>query len=395
MATLLLIVIYIAFIGLGLPDSLFGTAWPAVYVEFGVPVSLASVVSLISCFGTFLSSLFSTRVINRFGAGRVTAVCTLVTAAGLFGYSLSPSFLWMCLLAVPMGLGAGAIDAGLNNYVALHYSASHMNFLHCFYGIGVTVSPYFMSLALAGSGNWRGGYRLAFWVQMCIACVLFLALPLWKRVHSENLSSNEEEETFRTLSMRELARMPSVRAVWLVFITSCGVEVATGAWSSTYLVQAKGMALDAAARIVMLYYFGFALGRFLSGILSSKLTSWQLICCSEVLMVAAILFLFLPLGSFAASLGLFLIGLGCGPVFPNMTYLTPLNFGRDVSQSVIGSQMAAAYIGIMVLPPLFGLLAQFIGAWLLPLYLLVLMVLMIYATIRLIAQMKKEGRYGR
>ena len=393
MATLLLIVIYIAFIGLGLPDSLFGTAWPAVYAEFNVPVSLASVVSLISCFGTFLSSLSSARVINRFGTGRVTAFCTLLTAAGLFGYSLSPSFFWMCLLAVPMGLGAGAIDTALNNYVALHYSASHMNFLHCFYGIGVTVSPYFMSLALAGAGNWRGGYRLAFWVQICISCVMFIALPLWNRVRHGALAAEAEEEPVRTLSMREMAKLPSVRAVWLVFITSCGVEVTTGAWSSTYLVQAKGMALDAAARAVMLYYFGFALGRLLSGLLSSKLTSWQLIKYSEIIMFVAIPFLLLPLGSFVASICLFLIGLGCGPVFPNMTYLTPLNFGRDVSQSVIGSQMAAAYIGIMALPPLFGLLAQFIGAWLLPLYLLVMMVLMVYATIRLIAQMKKEGRY--
>ena len=393
MATLLLIVIYIAFIGLGLPDSLFGTAWPAVYAEFNVPVSLASVVSLISCFGTFLSSLSSARVINRFGTGRVTAFCTLLTAAGLFGYSLSPGFFWMCLLAIPLGLGAGAIDTALNNYVALHYSASHMNFLHCFYGIGVTVSPYFMSLALAGAGNWRGGYRLAFWVQICISCVMFIALPLWNRVRHGALAAEAEEEPVRTLSMREMAKLPSVRAVWLVFITSCGVEVTTGAWSSTYLVQAKGMALDAAARAVMLYYFGFALGRLLSGLLSSKLSSWQLIKYSEIIMFVAIPFLLLPLGSFVASICLFLIGLGCGPVFPNMTYLTPLNFGRDVSQSVIGSQMAAAYIGIMALPPLFGLLAQFIGAWLLPLYLLVMMALMVYATLRLTAQMKKEGRY--
>lgn len=390
MTTLLLIVIYIAFIGLGLPDSLFGTAWPAIYVEFGVPVSLASVVSLISCFGTFLSSLFSARLINRFGTGKVTAICTLMTVAGLFGYSLSPGFIWMCLLAIPMGLGAGAIDAGLNNYVALHYSASQMNYLHCFYGIGVTVSPYLMSLALAGSTNWRAGYRLAFWVQLCISLVMFLALPLWQRVHQQNLTS-AEEETPRTLSMRELAKMPAVRAVWVVFITSCGVEVTAGAWSSTYLVQSKGMALDAAARVVMLYYLGFALGRLFSGLLSEKLTSWQLIGYSQGLMALALVFLLLPLGPIAAGVGLFLIGLGCGPVFPNMTYLAPLNFGRDVSQSVIGSQMAAAYVGIMALPPLFGLLTQFIGAWLMPWYLLLLTAWMVYATLKLVAEMKKKG----
>lgn len=390
MTTLLLIVIYIAFIGLGLPDSLFGTAWPAIYAEFGVPVSLASVVSLISCFGTFLSSLFSARLINRFGTGKVTAFCTLLTVAGLFGYSLSPGFLWMCFLAIPMGLGAGAIDAGLNNYVALHFSASQMNYLHCFYGIGVTVSPYLMSLALSGSTNWRAGYRLAFWIQLAISLVMFLALPLWQRVHQQSLDTAEEEAP-RTLSMRELATMPAVRAVWVVFITACGVEVTAGAWSSTYLVQAKGMALDAAARIVMLYYLGFALGRLFSGLLSKKFTSWQLIGYSQGIMVLALVFLLLPLGTVAAGLGLFLIGLGCGPVFPNMTYLAPLNFGRDVSQSVIGSQMAAAYVGIMALPPLFGLLAQFIGAWLMPWYLLLMTAWMIFATLKLVAAMKKKG----
>ncbi len=392
MTTLLLIIIYIAFIGLGLPDSLFGTAWPAIFVEFGTPVSFGSLVSLISCFGTFLSSLVSPRLLNRYGTGRVTAVCTLITVATLFGYSVSPSFWWMCMLAVPMGLGAGAIDAGLNNYVALHYSARHMNFLHCFYGIGVTISPYLMSLALANNGNWRGGYRLAFWIQLCICAMLFVSLPLWKKVNHQPAGAVEEEAP-KTLSMRQLARMPAVRAVWLIFITTCGIECTAGAWGSTYLVQTKGMAVDAAARMVMLYYLGFALGRFLSGVLAGKLTSWQLILCGQFLLLCSIVFLLLPLGSFAAAIGLFLIGLGNGPVFPNLTHLAPRNFGRDVSQSVIGSQMAAAYIGIMALPPLFGLLTQFVGSWLMPYYLLVLFALMSYATLRLISLMKREGRY--
>ena len=393
MATLLLMVIYIAFIGLGLPDSLFGTAWPAIYVEFDIPVSLGSAITLISCFGTFLSSLVSARLINRFGTGKVTAFCTLITVCCLLGNSFASSFVWLCLLAVPMGLGAGAIDAGLNNYVALHYSASHMNYLHCFYGIGVTLSPYLMSLALADQSNWRGGYRFAFLFQLVIAFILFLALPLWKRVHTQNAAEQQEEAAPRTLTMREMARIPAVRAVWLVFITSCGVEVTTCSWSATYLVQSKGLAVDDAARLVMLFYFGFSLGRLISGLLSSKLTSWQLICYSQAIMAAAIIAMLLPLGAIGFGICLFLVGLGCGPVFPNMTYLTPLNFGRDVSQSVIGSQMAAAYVGIMALPPLFGLLAQWIGAWLMPWYLLLLTAGMIYATIRLIALMKKEGRY--
>lgn len=393
MATLLLIVIYIAFIGLGLPDSLFGTAWPAIYAEFGIPVSLASIVSFISCFGTFVSSLFSAYVINRFGTGRVTAACTLVTVGALLGNAFAQSFWWLCVMAVPLGLGAGAIDAGLNNYVALHYKASDMNFLHCFYGIGVTLSPYLMSLALGSSNDWRGGYRLAFFVQLGIAVLLFMALPLWRRAHGSALYSADAEEKPRTLSMREMAKVPAIRAVWLVFITSCGVEVATGTWASTYLVQCAGMPLEAAARVVMFYYMGFAFGRLLSGLLAEKLTSWQLIQYSELFLVAAVLLMLLPLGGTAASIVLFLVGLGCGPVFPNMTHLAPRNFGRDVSQSVIGSQMAAAYVGIMALPPLYGLMAQFIGAWLLPWYLLVLCGVMVYATLRLISLMKKEGRY--
>ena len=392
MATLLLVVIYIAFIGLGLPDSLFGTAWPAIYTEFGVPVSLGSIVSFISCFGTLISSLFSPKILNRFGTGKVTAVCTLVTVAALLGNSFAQSFWWLLLMAIPLGLGAGCIDAGLNNYVALHYKASDMNYLHCFYGIGVTVSPYLMSLALSGQNNWRDGYRLAFLIQLAISAVLLLALPLWKRSNEASSLENCKEDNPRTLSMREMAKIPAIRAVWMVFITNCGVEVSTGAWVSTYLVQSNGMALDAAARVVMCYYMGFALGRLVSGLLSAKFTSWQLIKYSEILMTAAVVLMLLPLGSIAAAIVLFLVGFGCGPVFPNMTHLAPQNFGRDVSQSVIGSQMAAAYVGIMALPPLFGLLAQFVGAWLLPWYLLLLCALMLCATFRLMMLMRQKGR---
>ena len=394
MTTLLLVVIYIAFIGLGLPDSLFGTAWPAIYAEWNLPVSLASVVSFISCFGTLISSLLSARVINRFGPGRVTAVCTLMTAAALLGHVFAENYLWLCILAIPLGLGAGAVDAGLNNYVALHYKATHMNFLHCFYGLGVTVSPYLMSLALGMQNNWRGGYRMAFLVQIGISIVLFAALPLWKRTHQAAAEADKEEQ-LRLLSIRAMAKNPAIRCVWLVFITSCGVEVTAGAWASTWLVQARGIAVETAAIAVMLYYLGFSFGRFLCGLLAKKLSSWQMIRCSELFMLAALAFLLLPLGSAASSFGLFLAGLGCGPVFPNMTHLAPRNFGRDVSQSVIGSQMAAAYVGIMALPPLFGLLAQFIGAWLFPYYLLLLCAAMLCATMHLSLIMKQEGRYHR
>lgn len=389
MATLLLAVIYIAFIGLGIPDSLFGTAWPAIYREFSLPISMASCVTLLISGGTVVSSLFSARLINRFGTGRVTAVSTALTAAALLGFSLSGHLLWLCLFAVPLGLGAGAIDSALNNYVALHYRATHMNFLHCFYGVGVSLSPYLMSLALSGQGGWRSGYRLAFFIQLGIAVVTILALPLWGRAaHAQ--TTDEQETAPRTLSLSQLARLPGVKAVWLAFIGSCAIEYICGSWGSTFLVESKDMAVDAAAQIITLYYVGMALGRFLSGVLSVKLSSWTLIRIGQGVVLAAIVLLLLPLPAFAAGAGLFLIGLGNGPVFPNLIHLTPANFGRDVSQSVMGSQMAAAYVGIMLVPPLFGLLAQAVGTDIFPPFLLVLFVGMISATLRLIRTVKKR-----
>lgn len=389
---LLLCVIYIAFIGLGLPDSLLGSAWPAIHLDFGVPVSFANFISILSSLCTITASLNSARVIRRFGIGSVIACSTALTVLGLLGYSLSTHFVWLIVLTLPLGLGAGAIDTGLNNYVALHYNANHMSFLHCFYGIGVTLSPYLMSVALSGPDGWRGGYRLAFSVQLVIVIITILALPLWKRTERP-VHQDEAEAPMRTLSLSELARIPAVRAVWLIFITSCGIEFTLGGWCSTYLVQAKGVAVDAAARMAMLFYLGMAVGRFLSGVLAGKLTAWQLVRYSEMLVLVAVLFLLLPLGLSAAGVGILLCGLGVGPLFPNMTHLAPINFGRDISQSVIGSQQAAATFGIMVLPAFFGLLAQYVGAWIYPWYLLLLFAIMACATLRLIAIMKQEGRY--
>ena len=392
MSLLLLFVIYIAFIGLGLPDSLLGAAWPAIHTDFAVPVSYANFISILSSLCTITASLNSARVIKRFGVGRVIAASTALTVLGLLGYSLSQHFWWLIVLTVPLGLGAGAIDTGLNNYVALHYNANHMSFLHCFYGVGVTLSPYLMSLALSAQGGWRGGYRLAFTVQIVIMLITVAALPLWKRVEQPAQQSSQEVP-MRTLSLRELARIPAVRAVWLVFITSCGMEFTVGGWCSTYLVQAKGVPVDAAARMAMLFYLGMAIGRFLSGILSGKLTAWQLVRYSEILTLGAIILLILPLGLPVSGIGIFLIGLGIGPLFPNMTHLTPKNFGRDVCQSVIGSQQASSTVGIMLLPALFGLFTQYIGAWLFPFYLGLLFLGLVYATLKLISIMKQEGRY--
>lgn len=387
MATLLLIVIYIAFIGLGVPDSLFGTAWPAIYTDLNLPVSWASIVTIIVSCGTITSSLLSSWLISRFGTGKITAVSTLMTALALLGFSCSDSMLWLCLCAIPLGLGAGSIDTALNNYVALHYKASHMNFLHCFYGIGVSLSPYLMSLALS-KGTWEGGYRAVFWFQLAIAALTALALPLWKKVrHAQN--GEEAEETPRVLSFPALMKMPKVRMACLVFIGYCALEYTCGTWGSTFLVNAKGAAADTAARMVTFYYVGLALGRFLSGVLAGRLHSRQLVKIGQMILLAAVVSLFLPLPFAFCSVSLFFIGLGNGPIFPNMLHLTPELFGKDLSQAVIGAEMATSYIGVLLAPALFGLIAQNVTAALFPVYLLVLYALMITGTAASVY--KKDG----
>ena len=387
MATLLLIVIYIAFIGLGVPDSLFGTVWPAIYTDLNLPVSWASIVTIIVSCGTITSSLLSSWLISRFRTGKITAVSTLMTALALLGFSCSDSMLWLCLCAIPLGLGAGSIDTALNNYVALHYKASHMNFLHCFYGIGVSLSPYLMSLALS-KGTWEGGYRAVFWFQLAIAALTVLALPLWKKVrHAQN--GEEAEETPRVLSFPALMKMPKVRMACLVFIGYCALEYTCGTWGSTFLVNAKGAAADTAARMVTFYYVGLALGRFLSGVLAGRLHSRQLVKIGQMILLAAVVSLFLPLPFAFCSVSLFFIGLGNGPIFPNMLHLTPELFGKDLSQAVIGAEMATSYIGVLLAPALFGLIAQNVTAALFPVYLLVLYALMITGTAASVY--KKDG----
>ncbi len=391
MATALLVVIYLAFIGLGIPDSLFGAAWPAIYPEFNVPVSYANFVTLIIAGGTIVSSLMSARAINRFGTAKITAASTSMTALALLGFSLSGGMGWLCLFAVPLGLGAGAIDTALNNYVALHYKAAHMNFIACFYGVGITVSPFLMSLALGEQNDWRSGYRVVFYIQLAVALVTIFSLPLWKRI--KNPATQEEHAAPRTASLRELAGMPSLRFAWLMFIGSCAIEFTCNAWGSTFLVQAKGVSADRAAQLITFYYVGMTFGRFLAGVLSGRMTGWRMIRIGQGIVFAAIVLLLLPLPTVFFTAALFLVGLGNGPIFPNLTYLTPQNFGADISQSVMGTQMAAANTGILLMPALFGLLAQGLGLWLFPVYLLGLFLIMALSSIALVRRLKKEGRY--
>lgn len=353
MATLLLIVIFIDFIGLGIPDSLFGAAWPAINSDFGLPISAANAVTVTMMACSIISSLMSAKLTERFSTSKIAAVSTALTAVGLFGFSISKNIYMMFFFTLFLGFGAGAIDAALNNYVAIHYKASHMNFLHCFYGIGVTLSPYIMSLALKNR-SWESGYRWASVIQLVISVIAFASLPLWQK---NDILSGVSEENSKS-SFAELIKLPGVKSTWLVLFGSCSLEYVSGTWASSFLVNSRGLTADKAALFITVYYGGMAFGRFLSGILSTKLKPQQIIAIGTILIIPAIVLVSQPFIPNLIAVGMFLIGLGNGPLYPNMVHLTPIRFGAQRSQAVMGSQMAAAYIGILSMPTLTGFLAQ-------------------------------------
>lgn len=387
----LLVVIYIAFIGLGVPDSLIGSAWPAIHSEMGVPGEAVSILTFIISGCTVLSSMFSAGILNKLGTGRVTAFSTAMTAAALIGFSKASSFIFMIPLAVILGLGAGAIDSGLNNYVALHFKASHMNFLHCFYGVGVSLSPYLMSVAISSDG-WRNGYRYAFIVQAVITVLLLISLPMWKKTAGKE---SEEEEKGANLSLLTMAKMSDVRLVWLIMLMTNAIEYACGVWGSTYLVSEKGFSAENGALALTVYYVGMSVGRFLSGLLSGKIGTWKRIAMGAVLLFPAVIIMLLPLPGTVSVIGLFLIGLGNGSIYPNMIHLTPHNFGKEVSQSIMGSQIAFAYIGVMLAPPTVSLISGFLGISFYPVFLAVLYAVMVIALMLFVNKIKKQGKYDR
>ena len=387
----LLVVIYVAFIGLGVPDSLIGSAWPAVHAELDIPVEMVSIITFIISGCTVLSSMFSAGILNKLGTAKVTAFSTAMTAAALLGFSFAPSFWVMIPLAVVLGLGAGAIDSGLNNYVALHFKASHMNFLHCFYGVGVSLSPYLMSLALSDAG-WRGGYRYAFYVQMVITILLLVSLPMWKKTAS---AGQEEEEKGVNLPLLQMAKMPEIRKVWVIMLATNAIEYACGVWGSTYLVEAKGFLPEKGAIALTIYYVGMSIGRFVSGLLSEKISTWKRIAIGSAILAPAIALMLLPLHGAVTVAGLFLVGLGNGSIYPNMIHLTPHNFGKDVSQSVMGSKIAFAYIGVMLAPPMVSLISSVFGIKVYPVLLAVLYVIMVVFLKLFVNNLKNQNRYDR
>lgn len=379
--TLLLIIIYLSFISLGLPDALLGSAWPTMYLDLSVDASMAGLISLIVSAGTIISSLMTDRVVRRFGTAFVTTFSVALTAIALLGNSFSPNLFFLCLMAVPMGLGAGAVDASLNNYVALHYKARHMNWLHCFWGVGASASPLLMSFALERMQSWRMGYRMVGVIQAVLVVILFFSRNLWDKVgQSDNAISSVEQEV---LSVRERFRIPGAKAAMLSFFAYCGLESMAGLWGTTYMVLVRGVNEIQAAQWVALYYFGITLGRFLGGFLTFKFSNKHMIRLGLSFIFVSILLTVLPLSPIFLQIAFFSLGLGCAPVFPGLLQETPENFGAARSQSMMGIQMASAYVGITVMPPLFGWLTKLVGYGFYPYYLTILFVLMLFAVLKL------------
>lgn len=378
MFSLLIAVIYLAFISLGLPDSLLGSAWPVMYEELQVPLSFAGVVSMIITCGTIVSSLSSDFLTKRFGAGLVTAVSVLLTAVALLGFSLSSTFLMLCLFAVPYGIGAGAVDAALNNYVAVHYSSRHMSWLHCFWGVGVSLSPFIMSSSLTAGYGWHAGYRTVSIIQFILVAILFLSLPLWKK---DAAVTGDDIAVPRGGIWRAL-RIPGVAGALWTFFGYCAAESTVGLWASSYLVFARGLPEDAAARFASLFYLGITLGRFLNGFLADRFGDRTMVFSGIGIILCGLGLIALPTGGTATALaGLICLGLGCAPIYPCLIHATPANFGRANSQAVIGLQMASAYTGSTLMPPLFGLIANHISAGWFPAYLLLFAILMFGMTL--------------
>ena len=384
MTHILLAIIYAAFISLGLPDALLGAAWPSMYREIAVPVSSSGFIFMIIAGGTIVSSLQSDRLTKTFGAGKVTAFSVLLTAVALFGFSISRSYTALCLWAIPYGLGAGSVDASLNNYVALHYASRHMSWLHCMWGIGASAGPYVMGAALTGGYGWNTGYRSIAVLQFGLSAVLLVSLPLWRK--RQDGQDDPKSHKAQPLSLRQVAAIPGATEIMLTFFCYCAVEQTANLWASSYLVLYHGLSAEAAAGLASLFFTGITAGRFLSGFLTLKLSDIQMIRLRQGGIAAGIFMLFLPFGKTSALFGLGLVGLGCAPVYPSIIHATPAHFGQDKSQAMIGVQMAAAYAGTCLMPPLFGLVANHITVALMPLYLAALLLVMIVMHEKMLAK---------
>lgn len=382
MVHLLLAIIYIAFISLGLPDSLLGAAWPVMHEDLGAPLSYAGIISMIIAFGTVVSSLQSDRLTLWLGTGKVTAISVAMTATALFGFSASSEFWMLCLWAIPYGLGAGGVDAALNNYVALHCRSWHMSWLHCMWGVGAATGPYIMGMALEMGKGWPAGYHIIAVMQVVLTIILFASLPLWKERKDEVQADSGHKR--KPLSLREIFRIPGAREILVAFFCYSAVEQTCGLWASSFLNLSKGISAEQAASFGAMFFIGITVGRAINGFLAMRMHDESMIRMGQVLILLGIVTVMLPASETFALAGLILIGLGCAPIYPCIIHSTPTHFGKDKSQAIIGVQMAAAYIGTMLMPPLFGILANHLSISLLPIYLLVLLAIMAFMHERLI-----------
>lgn len=377
--TTLLVIIYLAFISLGLPDAIMGAVWPMIYKEINIPIAYAGIYSMIVSSGTVFSSLLSSKVIKMFGTGRVTIASVVLTAIGLVGITISSEFIIICMFAVPLGIGAGSVDSALNNFVALHYKASHMNWLHCFWGIGATAGPTIIAFTLARNFGWRMGYGIIAILQVFMIICLLASLRLWDKVESEsNIHVTDNKHV--AVTIKALFGLKGAKPTLISFFCYGTIETLTGFWGATYLVINYALKPEVAVQWVGFYYFGITIGRFLSGFLALNMSSRMLIRIGQVIIAVGIFILLIPNIYYLPLIGMILIGLGCAPIFPAMLHETPVRFGKEMSQGIMGIQMATAYIGTTLMPPLFGAVAAQLGFSQLPIWLLPLCVAMIITT---------------
>lgn len=382
MLSFLLPIIYVAFISLGLPDAVLGAVWPVMHNEFNVPLSYAGIVSMIIALGTVFSSLKSDALNIKFGTGKITAVSVGMTAVALFGFSISTQFWQLCLWAIPYGLGAGSVDAALNNYVALHYKSRHMSWLHCFWGVGATLGPYIMGAVLTHGGIWNSGYRIISVIQIVLTAILFFSLPLWKKNGATFTQENFSEKSSgkfseaRPLTLKEIFKISGAKEIFICFFCYSAVEQTSGLWAASFLTICKNVQPETAAIFASLFYSGITIGRAASGFITFKLNDSQMIRLGQTIILLGVICVAIPFGKILALAGLVLIGLGCAPIYPSIIHSTPAHFGAEKSQAIIGVQMASAYIGTSFMPPLFGLIANHISIALFPAFLGLALILM-------------------
>ncbi len=396
MYSLLLAIIYLSFISLGLPDSLIGSAWPVMHVDLGVGMSGAGIITTIISIGTIISSAFSNSLINKLGTGLLTAVSVLLTAIGLIGFSFANAFWMLVVFAIPYGLGAGAVDAGLNSYTAVNYPARHYNWLHCMWGVGASISPYIMSYALTGGLGWGSGFRIVFYIQVMLVVLLFASLPLWKKVEKDRLlkargSVESVDEPKKKVSTREVIKINGVMLAFVAFFAYCAMEQTAGLWATSYLVQYKGIDALIASKFASFFYIGITVGRAIAGFFADKIGDKTLIRGGTAIILLGIMLVALPVEDDGCVLaGLVVIGFGCAPIYPAILHSMPRYFGKENSQAIMGVQMAFGYMGMVAMPPLFGLLAEHVSVGLYWSYLLVFVLIMLVMSEVLNGRMKKK-----